>query len=495
MFADGKAVGKPAQELPADVVLTVQADDSDRYVSRGGLKLAGALAATGIAAEGKTCLDVGQSTGGFTDCLLQAGAGRVVGVDVGHGQLHGKLKSDQRITALEGINCRALTAADLGDALPASGFDLIVGDVSFISMALVLPQLPALLAADGELLLLIKPQFEVGPHNIGKGGIVRDPTLYREVEGRFLDLARPARPDSKSLARQSNHRRRRQPRILHLVEKMNKEISIEFFPPQTPEGVDKLRATRAELAQLQPEFFSVTYGAGGSTRERTFSVVKEIAAEGFDAAPHLSCIGSTRESIREILSEYQAAGIRRIVALRGDLPSGMAETGEFRYANELVEFIPRRNRRPVQHRGRRLPGMAPAGAQPAGRPAELRAQGEGRRQLGDHPGTSTTPTPISTSSTRRARWASTSRSSQASCRSSVSPSWPASPTPAAPTCRAGCARSSRATATIPNRSAPSASTWSPNCAPACFRGGAPGLHFYSMNQAPLTLEICRRLGN
>ena len=120
---------------------------------------------------------------------------------------------------------------------------------------------------------------------------------------------------------------------------MNPEISIEFFPPQTPEGLEKLRTVRAELAKLNPEFFSVTYGAGGSTRERTFTVVKEIAAEGFDAAPHLSCIGSTRESIREILAEYQAAGIRRIVALRGDLPSGMAETGEFRYANELVEFI------------------------------------------------------------------------------------------------------------------------------------------------------------
>ncbi|WP_374344417.1 methylenetetrahydrofolate reductase [NAD(P)H] [Azonexus sp.] len=120
---------------------------------------------------------------------------------------------------------------------------------------------------------------------------------------------------------------------------MKPEISIEFFPPQTPEGLDKLRSTRAELAKLQPEFFSVTYGAGGSTRERTFTVVKEIAAEGFDAAPHLSCIGSTRENIREILAEYKAAGIRRTVALRGDLPSGMAKTGEFRYANELVEFI------------------------------------------------------------------------------------------------------------------------------------------------------------
>ena len=120
---------------------------------------------------------------------------------------------------------------------------------------------------------------------------------------------------------------------------MKTEISIEFFPPQTAEGVEKLRTVRAELAKLEPQFFSVTYGAGGSTRERTFAVVKEIAAEGFDAAPHLSCIGSTRESIREILTEYQAAGIKRIVALRGDLPSGMAEAGEFRYANELVEFI------------------------------------------------------------------------------------------------------------------------------------------------------------
>jgi methylenetetrahydrofolate reductase (NADPH) len=120
---------------------------------------------------------------------------------------------------------------------------------------------------------------------------------------------------------------------------MNTKISIEFFPPQTPEGVEKLRRVREELAVLAPEYFSVTFGAGGSTRERTFDVVKEIAAAGHQAAPHLSCIGSTRENIREILDDYKKAGIRRIVALRGDLPSGMAEAGEFRYANELVEFI------------------------------------------------------------------------------------------------------------------------------------------------------------
>ena len=117
------------------------------------------------------------------------------------------------------------------------------------------------------------------------------------------------------------------------------ELSIEFFPPQTPEGVEKLRTVREQLAALQPTFFSVTYGAGGSTRERTFSTVREIASAGHEAAPHLSCIGSTRESIREILTEYAEAGIRRIVALRGDLPSGVGASGEFRYANELVEFI------------------------------------------------------------------------------------------------------------------------------------------------------------
>ena len=122
---------------------------------------------------------------------------------------------------------------------------------------------------------------------------------------------------------------------------MTIELSIEFFPPHTDDGVEKLRATRQRLAVLQPEFFSVTYGAGGSTRERTLAVVEEMAAEGYDAAPHLSCIGSTRQGVREMLAGFAAQGIRRIVALRGDLPSGMVDAGEFRYANELVEFIRR----------------------------------------------------------------------------------------------------------------------------------------------------------
>ena len=120
---------------------------------------------------------------------------------------------------------------------------------------------------------------------------------------------------------------------------MNLELSVEFFPPQTPEGIAKLKAEREKLAALKPDFFSVTYGAGGSTRERTFAIVREIAAEGFDAAPHLSCVGSSRAGLREALETFKTSGIRRVVALRGDLPSGMAEAGELRYASELVDFI------------------------------------------------------------------------------------------------------------------------------------------------------------
>jgi methylenetetrahydrofolate reductase (NADPH) len=120
---------------------------------------------------------------------------------------------------------------------------------------------------------------------------------------------------------------------------MNIELSIEFFPPQTPEGATKLKAEREKLALLKPAFFSVTYGAGGSTRERNFATVREIAEEGHAAAPHLSCVGSSKSEILEILEEFKDEGVRRIVALRGDLPSGMAEPGELRYANELVEFI------------------------------------------------------------------------------------------------------------------------------------------------------------
>ena len=118
-------------------------------------------------------------------------------------------------------------------------------------------------------------------------------------------------------------------------------VSFEFFPPKTEEGVTKLRAARRDLAALKPAFCSVTFGAGGSTREGTLATVLEIRAEGMNGAPHLSCIGSTRAGIRDVLERYRSHGIRHLVALRGDLPSGSADVGEFRYANELVEFIRR----------------------------------------------------------------------------------------------------------------------------------------------------------
>ncbi|MCH8617620.1 methylenetetrahydrofolate reductase [NAD(P)H] [Undibacterium sp. TS12] len=116
-------------------------------------------------------------------------------------------------------------------------------------------------------------------------------------------------------------------------------FSIEFFPPKTAEGIEKLRATRAKLAELKPKYFSVTFGAGGTTQQGTLDTVMEIRREGHDAAPHLSCVGGTRESIRAILNEFKVNDIHRLVALRGDLPSGYGMGGEFRYANELIEFI------------------------------------------------------------------------------------------------------------------------------------------------------------
>jgi methylenetetrahydrofolate reductase (NADPH) len=116
-------------------------------------------------------------------------------------------------------------------------------------------------------------------------------------------------------------------------------FSLEFFPPRTPEGVAKLRATRREIAQLKPAFCSVTFGAGGSTREGTLATVLEFRAEGLEAAPHISGIGGTRESVREVLTQYRGHGIRHLVALRGDLPSGAGAAGDFRYASDLVAFI------------------------------------------------------------------------------------------------------------------------------------------------------------
>jgi 23S rRNA (cytidine1920-2'-O)/16S rRNA (cytidine1409-2'-O)-methyltransferase len=177
-----KRVAKNGDELPLQAQLELLDNAEARYVSRGGLKLEGALAATGIDVTGKVCLDVGQSTGGFTDCLLQRGASHVTGVDVGHGQLHELLRRDPRVTAIEKINARELTAEQAG-----RDFDFVTGDLSFISSTLVLPALVPLLKPGGDLLLLVKPQFELQPGQVGKRGVVSDPSLYAVVERRLRD--------------------------------------------------------------------------------------------------------------------------------------------------------------------------------------------------------------------------------------------------------------------------------------------------------------------
>jgi methylenetetrahydrofolate reductase (NADPH) len=142
-------------------------------------------------------------------------------------------------------------------------------------------------------------------------------------------------------------------------------LSFEFFPPNTPEGRVKLREARAQLAQLAPEYFSVTYGAGGATREKTLAVVEEIAAEGLTVAPHLSCVGATRDSVSELLEHYRAAGVQRLVALRGDLPSGMVDAGEFRYASDLVAFVRERTGRAFRIEVAAYPETHPQAASPA----------------------------------------------------------------------------------------------------------------------------------
>jgi 23S rRNA (cytidine1920-2'-O)/16S rRNA (cytidine1409-2'-O)-methyltransferase len=193
MHAGGwKSVAKNGDEIPDSAEVELLDLSEARYVSRGGLKLEGALKLAGIDAAGKHCLDVGQSTGGFTDCLLQQGAAHVTGVDVGQGQLHPKMRDDPRVTCIEQLNARSMTAIDLiaaaADGERAAGqFDLVTGDLSFISLTLVLPALVPLLAEDGDLLMLVKPQFELQPGQVGKGGIVKDPAHYAFIEQRIRD--------------------------------------------------------------------------------------------------------------------------------------------------------------------------------------------------------------------------------------------------------------------------------------------------------------------
>lgn len=188
---DGSAlrlVTKASQQLPIDAELRITPDETDRFVCRGGLKLAGALTHTGLDLTGCRVLDIGQSTGGFTDCALQAGAAHVLGIDVGHDQLAQRLRDDPRVTAFEGINARALDGEALLTANDNQPFDVIVCDVSFISLTLVLPPALPLLRNGGWLLSLVKPQFEVGRDGIGKGGIVRDATLYNTVREKIQTL-------------------------------------------------------------------------------------------------------------------------------------------------------------------------------------------------------------------------------------------------------------------------------------------------------------------
>ena len=180
-----RAVVKNRDEVPESAALQLLDDAESRYVSRGGLKLEGALKATGVQVQGLRCLDVGQSTGGFTDCLLQHGAAEVVGIDVGHAQVHPRIQGDERVVCIEGVNARELEPGDerIPDAL--AGFDLMVGDVSFISLTLVLPGVVHLLKPTGQLLMLVKPQFELQPGQVGKGGIVKDASLYPFIEERL----------------------------------------------------------------------------------------------------------------------------------------------------------------------------------------------------------------------------------------------------------------------------------------------------------------------
>ena len=265
-LAPWQKVAKNGDEIPSVAEVRLLDDAEAKYISRGGLKLEGALRATSLSVTGLRCLDVGQSTGGFTDCLLQHGAAQVIGVDVGHGQLHERLRSDLRVVCVEGVNARSLTAQALQDAcelalsevieaeednetqpeapyswmrnggqvdeayddsndakdqdieafkseraardkareegtLPVERrrraecadvditplFDVVTGDLSFISLTLVLPALVPLLAPGGSLLMLVKPQFELQPGQVGKGGIVRDASLYTVVEQRIRD--------------------------------------------------------------------------------------------------------------------------------------------------------------------------------------------------------------------------------------------------------------------------------------------------------------------
>ena len=174
VLVGGHPSTKPGTKINEDAEIVIK--NKPRYVSRGGLKMEGALKAFPVSAEGKVCLDIGASTGGFTDCLLQHGAAKVHAIDVGTNQLVWKLRNDPRVVVKEKFNARYMTIEDIGEQV-----DLIVSDVSFISLTKILPAAFPLLKENGDALVLIKPQFELQPEDIGAGGIVRDPALHQRA--------------------------------------------------------------------------------------------------------------------------------------------------------------------------------------------------------------------------------------------------------------------------------------------------------------------------
>jgi 23S rRNA (cytidine1920-2'-O)/16S rRNA (cytidine1409-2'-O)-methyltransferase len=180
-----RKIGKNKDEVPSDAEIVLLDDSESKYVSRGGLKLEGALRDSGVSVSGLRCMDVGQSTGGFTECLLLNGAAEVVGIDVGHGQVHPRVREDVRVICIEGVNARELMPDDERIPDAEAGFDVMVGDVSFISLTLVLPGVVPFLKPGGVLLMLVKPQFELQPENIGKNGLVKDPAMYPVIEKRI----------------------------------------------------------------------------------------------------------------------------------------------------------------------------------------------------------------------------------------------------------------------------------------------------------------------
>ena len=183
VYVGGQKADKPGISYEENVEIEVRGE-SCPYVSRGGLKLEKALRDFGVDPTGFVCSDSGASTGGFTDCLLQQGASKVFAIDVGYGQLDWKIRSDPRVVVMERTNIRYVTPEDLGESL-----DLSVIDVSFISLKIVLPAIKALLKADGQVLCLIKPQFEAGREKVGKKGVIRDPETHKQVLDSFVELA------------------------------------------------------------------------------------------------------------------------------------------------------------------------------------------------------------------------------------------------------------------------------------------------------------------